>query len=276
VPTGPASAGPQAGTAADARLKETGAAGGRRTRRSTEEVRRIILAAAQDMFAEGGYAGTSTRAIARQCGVAEHLIFRHFGNKASLFDAAIRVPFEEFLGEFAETWERGSRTARDIDERSRLYLTGLYEHLLAHRKLLLALVRAAQEDGAEVSALISGASSPLRRYFDRVEYLAGTSMSEVGWPGVDVPVVVRVTFAMVLGMAMCDEWLFPPDEDHPGQQRIVAEMHKFMVHGLAHRNSPSTESPRPPRGEAAGRLPGPSAGPGHHDKVARNGQQGPV
>jgi AcrR family transcriptional regulator len=210
------------------------------------------------MFAEGGYAGTSTRAIARQCGVAEHLIFRHFGSKAGLFDAAIRVPFEEFLAEFAETWERGSRTARDIDERSGLYLTGLYEHLLAHRKLLLALVRAAQEDGAEVSALISGASSPLRRYFDQVEYLAGTSMSEVGWPGVDVPVVVRVTFAMVL-------------EDHPGQQRIVAEMHQFMVHGLAHRNSPSIDSPGPPRGEAAGRLPEPSARSGRLDKVARNG-----
>jgi AcrR family transcriptional regulator len=212
--------------------------GDRRTRRSTEEVRQIILAAAQDMFAEGGYAGTSTRAIARRCRVAEHLIFRHFGSKAGLFDAAIRVPFEEFLAGFALAWEQGSRTAEDVDQRSGLYVTGLYEHLMANRKLLLALIRAAQEDGAEVSALMSGASSPLRRYFDRVEYLASTSMDEVGWSGVDVPVVVRATFAMVLGMAMADEWLFPPDEEHPRSERIVAEMHQFMVHGLAHRNPP--------------------------------------
>jgi AcrR family transcriptional regulator len=212
--------------------------GDRRTRRSTEEVRQIILAAAQDMFAEGGYAGTSTRAIARRCRVAEHLIFRHFGSKAGLFDAAIRVPFEEFLAGFALAWEQGSRTAEDVDQRSGLYVTGLYEHLMANRKLLLALIRAAQEDGAEVAALMSGASSPLRRYFDRVEYLAGTSMDEVGWSGVDVPVVVRATFAMVLGMAMADEWLFPPDEEHPRTERIVAEMHQFMVHGLAHRNPP--------------------------------------
>jgi AcrR family transcriptional regulator len=190
------------------------------------------------MFAEGGYAGTSTRAIAGQCGVAEPLIFRHFGSKAGLFDAAIRVPFEEFLAEFALAWERGSRTAEDVDQRAGLYLTGLYEHLIANRKLLLALIRAAQEDGAEVSALMSGASSPLRRYFDRVEYLAGTSMDQVGWSGVDVPVVVRATFAMVLGMALADEWLFPPDEEHPRQERIVAEMHQFMVHGLAHRSPP--------------------------------------
>ena len=212
--------------------------GDRRTRRSTEEVRQIILAAAQDMFAEGGYAGTSTRAIARRCRVAEHLIFRHFGSKAGLFDAAIRVPFEQFLAGFALAWEQGSRTAEDVDQRSGLYVTGLYEHLMANRKLLLALIRAAQEDGAEVSALMSGASSPLRRYFDRVEYLAGTSMDEVGWSGVDVPVVVRATFAMVLGMAMADEWLFPPDEEHPRTERIVAEMPQFMVPGLAHRNPP--------------------------------------
>jgi hypothetical protein len=115
---------------------------------------------------------------------------------------------------------------------------------MANRKLLLALIRAAQEDGAEVAALMSGASSPLRRYFDRVEYLAGTSMDEVGWSGVDVPVVVRATFAMVLGMAMADEWLFPPDEEHPARERIVAEMHQFMVHGLAHRNPPPPD-PRP-------------------------------
>jgi AcrR family transcriptional regulator len=192
------------------------------------------------MFAEGGYAGTSTRAIARRCEVAEYLIFRHFGSKAGLFDAAIRVPFEEFLAGFALAWEQGSHTAEDVDQRSGLYLTGLYEHLLAHRKLLLALIRAAQEDGAEVSALMSGAASPLRRYFDRVEYLAATSMNDVGWSGVDVPVVVRATFAMVLGMAMADEWLFPPDEEHPRRERIVAEMHQFMVHGLAHRNPAAT------------------------------------
>lgn len=242
APPSGASVRSQAGAGASARLERVGPvdgrSGDRRTRRSTEEVRRIILAAAQDMFAEGGYAGTSTRAIARQCGVAEHLIFRHFGSKAGLFDAAIRAPFEEFLAGFALAWEQGSHTAEDVDQRSGLYLTGLYEHLLANRKLLLALIRAAQEDGAEVSALMSGASSPLRRYFDRVEYLAGTSMDQVGWSGVDVPVVVRATFAMVLGMAMADEWLFPPDEEHPRRERIVAEMHQFMVHGLAHRNPP--------------------------------------
>ena len=63
--------------------------------------------------------------------------------------AAIRVPFEEFLAGFALAWEQGSRTAEEVDQRSGLYVAGLYGHLMANRKLLLALIRAAQEDGAE-------------------------------------------------------------------------------------------------------------------------------
>jgi AcrR family transcriptional regulator len=43
-----------------------------------------ILGAALELFAEKGYAATSTGSIARQAGVAEGLIFKHFRNKKEL------------------------------------------------------------------------------------------------------------------------------------------------------------------------------------------------
>lgn len=43
-----------------------------------------ILGAALELFAEKGYAATSTGAIARQAGVAEGLIFKHFRSKKEL------------------------------------------------------------------------------------------------------------------------------------------------------------------------------------------------
>jgi AcrR family transcriptional regulator len=195
----------------------------------------LILSAAKDMFAETGYAGTSTRAIARRCGVVEPSIFRHFGSKAGLFDAAIRVPFDEFLAEYAGAWDAGSSNVDDVSDRSGFYLAGLYERLLANRKLLLALMRAAQEDEAELETLLSGSGSPLDRYFTQIESLASRSMERMGWTSVDVYIAVRATFAMVIGMAMCDEWMFPTDREHPDRTRIVSEMQQFMVHGLAHR-----------------------------------------
>ena len=44
-----------------------------------------ILKAALRLFAEQGYYATSTSKIAKEAGVSEGLIFRHFGNKEKLF-----------------------------------------------------------------------------------------------------------------------------------------------------------------------------------------------
>ena len=46
-----------------------------------------ILKAALKLFATEGYASTSTRKVAKEAGVSEGLIFRHFKNKEGLLNA---------------------------------------------------------------------------------------------------------------------------------------------------------------------------------------------
>ncbi len=46
-----------------------------------------ILQTALDLFANEGYSATATSKIAKQAGVSEGLIFRHFENKKGLLDA---------------------------------------------------------------------------------------------------------------------------------------------------------------------------------------------
>ena len=46
-----------------------------------------ILNAALELFAEQGYAATSTSKVAKEAGVSEGLIFRHFSNKEGLLNA---------------------------------------------------------------------------------------------------------------------------------------------------------------------------------------------
>lgn len=57
---------------------------------ASENVRDRILAVAQELFAQNGYAGTGTRAIAQAAGVNLALIHYHFGAKRDLFKAAYR------------------------------------------------------------------------------------------------------------------------------------------------------------------------------------------
>src|SRR5207342_2792741 len=75
------------------------------TRRPRGEPRRLLLDAARQLFARQDYRSTTTREIAEAAGVAEHLLFRHFGSKAALFREALVVPFTSFVEDFAETWK---------------------------------------------------------------------------------------------------------------------------------------------------------------------------
>ena len=56
-----------------------------RTRKSAEERREEIVALALELFALGGYKGTSTEAIARQAGISQPYLFRLFTTKRELF-----------------------------------------------------------------------------------------------------------------------------------------------------------------------------------------------
>ena len=56
-----------------------------RIRKSAEERRGEIVAAAYERFAREGYNGTSTEAVARDAGISQPYLFRLFGTKRELF-----------------------------------------------------------------------------------------------------------------------------------------------------------------------------------------------
>jgi AcrR family transcriptional regulator len=57
---------------------------------SAEQTRDRILDAALKRFSQKGFLGATTRGIARDAGVAEVTLFRHFGSKEKLFEEVIR------------------------------------------------------------------------------------------------------------------------------------------------------------------------------------------
>jgi len=72
---------PSAGALAEARAQDT---------------RRAILDAAEQLFAQLGYAATSMRAIARGASTSQALLHHHFGTKARLYDAVKQRFTERF------------------------------------------------------------------------------------------------------------------------------------------------------------------------------------
>jgi AcrR family transcriptional regulator len=197
---------------------------GKRPLRSTAVVRELILNAARSCFAESGYAGTTTRRIARRAGVVENLIFKQFGSKSELFEAAVVHPFRSALESFTERWSSTSEAQTYTGEvTAREYVEALYDLLEGHGELLLAIMGDRRGERPLV---------PLMRELERV---AAAEMEAHGWRGVDIGVLARLHFGMVAFNAAFGDALYPADEKSASRRRIVDEMTAFMVHGTAHR-----------------------------------------
>jgi AcrR family transcriptional regulator len=199
----------------------------RRTRRSPQEVRQLLLGAARSTFAARGYARSSTREIADAAGVSEALLFRHFGTKAHLFELAILDPFQGFMDAYVDGRPADITDVPPPPEvPSRDYVATLYDLLSQNRELVMALL------AARAYEIDLTAKPELSDALDRLQTVVEVELAQRGLSGVDVPITIRVTFAMVVALAVFQDWLFPP-EKRPSKERIVDEMVQFMVHGLA-------------------------------------------
>lgn len=72
-------------------------------RLSNEERKGSILEAAIEVFAQGGFRGATTAALARAAGITEALLYRHFRSKKQLFLGAARQVLDRVEREVDET-----------------------------------------------------------------------------------------------------------------------------------------------------------------------------
>ncbi|MHB8690494.1 MAG: TetR/AcrR family transcriptional regulator [Solirubrobacteraceae bacterium] len=209
-----------------ARTSRAEPAATKRPLRSSAVVRELIVEAARACFAERGYAGTTTRQIARRAGVVENLIFKHFGNKAGLFDAAVVQPFRRAVDTFTERSQVDDGEPRSGESVARGYVEALYDLLEGHGELLLAVM--ADRSRAQ----------PLVGLMEELERIGYSEMDAQGWPGANVKVLARLHFGMVAFNAAFGEALYPGGGG-PSRDEVIDEMTAFLVHGSAHRTSSS-------------------------------------
>jgi len=80
-----------------------------RSRLKAEKRREQILDSAVTVFGRKGFEGATTRALARQAGVSEAMIFRFFPDKAALYRAII----DRFIASSGDPFPHAAAAARD-------------------------------------------------------------------------------------------------------------------------------------------------------------------
>jgi AcrR family transcriptional regulator len=105
---------------------------------SAEERRALVVSAATRAFARGGYAGTSTDAVAKEAGVSQPYVVRIFGTKLQLFVEVLAEACGTIRAAFAEVLDDPAFDPDDDDSWARL--GAAYTLLLRDRDLLMVLM----------------------------------------------------------------------------------------------------------------------------------------
>ncbi|MDY0007304.1 MAG: TetR family transcriptional regulator [Spongiibacteraceae bacterium] len=120
-----------------------------------------ILDAAEDLFAEKGYAATSLGDVADRVGIRSPSLYNHFKNKEALYNAV----FQRLLAIFSETLLE--LLDRPVTRESVLdWLHKLVRVHHAHPNLARLLQHAALSGGPNSKALIDGMFKPLLDHQD--------------------------------------------------------------------------------------------------------------
>jgi len=199
-------------------------------RRPRGAPRKLLLAAARDLFARHDYRSTTTREIAEAAGVTEHLLFRNFGSKAGLFREALVLPFTGFVDDFGRTWDSVVHEEADEEEMARRFVGQLYDVFVEHQGLLLTLMAA---DALSDEELAETGIADIRRALTLLSQIGAEGMRIRGLRTSNPDLPAHSTVAMIAGMAALRSTYF--GDEQPSREAIVDELVQAILHGFLHR-----------------------------------------
>ncbi len=202
--------------------------------------RELLLAAARDEFSERGYARATTREIAKRAGVAEPLLFRHFGSKAALFNEVVFGPLRAFMLEWEKYMAEAGEEA-DAEALAMRFAGGLYDLLRENRGLIVTYLATrvfepdVLDEPDDIPALLE-----VIRLMDRMtdkRVAAGSPRGRRAQVTMKSRVHERINIGSVIAAALFDELLFAAMPTRPTRNQIVNELARIAVVSL-----PSTAS----------------------------------
>lgn len=183
--------------------------------RRLEHTRSVLLDAAEEVFAEKGFAPATLDDIARTAGYTKGAIYKHFTTKEDLFLAVSDRYWRRYFDNFAEVMSSAKQVGpREIDEIARrwrlLSQDRGAEHAALGHEFMLYLLR--NPDARErVAAKRSEVVDALTKFItEGIDQLGGTLLIP---PKTFAQVLIATSDAVVLGSELDDVDLYRPIVD---------------------------------------------------------------
>ena len=206
-------------------------------RRSTAQVRQLLLEASARAFRAKGFGRATTDEIAETAGVSMSVMFRHFPSKGDLFREALMQPFLDSMKVFSDAWKQTFSDPADEEHVMRELISGLYDNLRIHEEAVAGLLVGQEsldaETGAEIAALFNDVFAQLRdmgeQEADRRVWFSGESME----------LNARLLVGMVTATVAYRHWFLPGGRNRVSRERLITHMTNLMLYGLRLAPSPS-------------------------------------
>lgn len=190
-----------------------------------------LLDSAQQLFAERGYRGTTTKDIAQNAGVSENLIFRYFKSKSELMVASVVNPLLGILQDFSEDWQRNDDLrAQSHQEVVHRFVGSVVDLIDSHHGLARAILNVLVERppdfgtaaiGGQFAEVLQGMVPEMGEFLSRRE-LTSTNPSLMLRMGI----ISAITNVVLLPES------YGKGEKPPSKSEIVDELTNFVVYGL--------------------------------------------
>ena len=166
------------------------------TPRKGDRTAAAILAAAEDLFAEKGFEGTTLRDVATRVGIRIPSLYNHFENKEALYGAVLERGLSPIL-QMLSTLVAKSEVADDTDQPDpRAIIEWIVAVLDARPQLPRLLLRETLAGGNRLTPELRDWIAPI---FERAGEAAFRGAATTRWQPEQIPQLVLAIYHVVIG-----------------------------------------------------------------------------
>jgi AcrR family transcriptional regulator len=196
-------------------------------RLAADDRRRQLIDTAMNLFARNGFAGTTTREIARAADVNEAIIFRFFPHKDDLYAAILERKSSDARSEALVDELRSAAAAADDERVIRTVVAAVIDHQARDPEFLRLMLHSALEGHSFAREYRERHFAPLHRFL--ADYVAARQRDGVFRAG-DVEALVRAILAVPVHHGLVEALLPDPDARVAGDP--AATYSTFILAGL--------------------------------------------